>query len=428
MRKIFSILSAIVLVISLFAFGAFNFNVSANADTLTSGYFTYVLNDNEAVITDFNELIGGKITIPPTLDGYSVTKIEDKAFFECKRISEIIVPDSVTSIGNGAFADCKNLKSITLPDGITTINMGLFSECAKLDSVIIPDTVKTIGEMAFLGCEDLSKIVIPQGVISIGAAAFSECPSLEKISIPNSVQSIGESAFSYCIGLNNVEIGSGINTISKQMFYGCKGITDIVIPSNIKTVGNSAFDGCSNLTSIQLSKSVATIKSYAFDNCNKLSRVGYTGNNTDKISLSIELCNDALNDANWIYGICEPKAHNYNGDCISGCSVCGWTYSKHIYDYVCDAFCNICNNSRTVTHDYAEATCKVPMTCKICGITSGSKKAHTFKEVLTKATTSKNGKIENKCTVCGDVESTTTIKYAKTFSLSSTSYTYDGKT
>ncbi|MCH5314909.1 MAG: hypothetical protein J1E81_03265 [Eubacterium sp.] len=52
---------------------------------------------------------------------------------------------------------------------------------------------------------------------------------------------------------------------------------------------------------------------------------------------------------------------------------------------------------------------------------------HKYKKKKTKATTSKNGKIVTKCTVCGKVKSKTTIYYPKTVKLSKSSYIYDGK-
>ena len=58
----------------------------------------------------------------------------------------------------------------------------------------------------------------------------------------------------------------------------------------------------------------------------------------------------------------------------------------------------------------------------------GAVPGHKYKSVVTKATLTKNGKIVKNCGVCGSVASTTTIKYAKTFKLSTTNYTYDGKT
>ena len=70
--------------------------------------------------------------------------------------------------------------------------------------------------------------------------------------------------------------------------------------------------------------------------------------------------------------------------------------------------------------------------CSVCGTVTVAqkavaKKAHTYKSVTTKATLTKNGKVENKCSVCGNVKSTTTVYYPKTIKLSKTAYTYNGK-
>ncbi len=53
---------------------------------------------------------------------------------------------------------------------------------------------------------------------------------------------------------------------------------------------------------------------------------------------------------------------------------------------------------------------------------------HTYRDYVTKATLSKNGKIVRKCSVCGAHNKATTIYYAKAVKLSATSYTYNGKT
>ncbi len=52
---------------------------------------------------------------------------------------------------------------------------------------------------------------------------------------------------------------------------------------------------------------------------------------------------------------------------------------------------------------------------------------HAYADAVTKATLTKNGKVENKCSVCGNVKSTTTVYYPKTIKLSKTAYTYNGK-
>ncbi|MDE5605347.1 MAG: fibronectin type III domain-containing protein [Eubacterium sp.] len=80
-----------------------------------------------------------------------------------------------------------------------------------------------------------------------------------------------------------------------------------------------------------------------------------------------------------------------------------------------------------------KATCKAKgvktYTCTICGETKTetiAKTAHTYKTTTTKATTKKNGSITKKCSVCGSTTKTT-IYYPKTVTLSTTSYTYNGK-
>ena len=52
---------------------------------------------------------------------------------------------------------------------------------------------------------------------------------------------------------------------------------------------------------------------------------------------------------------------------------------------------------------------------------------HNYEDVVTKATTTADGKIESKCSACGDVESTETIAKIKSVTLSTTNYIYNGK-
>ena len=40
---------------------------------------------------------------------YSVTSIGDSAFYYCRSLTSVVIPDSVTSIGDRAFAGCDSL-------------------------------------------------------------------------------------------------------------------------------------------------------------------------------------------------------------------------------------------------------------------------------------------------------------------------------
>ncbi len=52
---------------------------------------------------------------------------------------------------------------------------------------------------------------------------------------------------------------------------------------------------------------------------------------------------------------------------------------------------------------------------------------HNYEEVVTKATTTAGGKVETKCSACGDVSSTKTIAKIDSVTLSATKYIHDGK-
>ena len=58
----------------------------------------------------------------------SVKNIESWAFYDCKNLISINIPNSVISIGNGAFQEC-SLKRISIPNSVTMIEYNAFAWC-----------------------------------------------------------------------------------------------------------------------------------------------------------------------------------------------------------------------------------------------------------------------------------------------------------
>ncbi len=269
MKKITSLFLALIMVVSILPAGIF----SLPAKAAESGYYTYTISGGEATITDCDTSISGDVTIPSELGGYPVTSIWHEAFYDCTRLTSVIIPDSVTSIGHCVFSCCYNLTSITIPDSITSIGFEAFCDCKSLTSITIPDSVTIINTFAFYGCKGLTSITIPDSVTSIGDSAFDGCTGLTSVTIGDGVTSIDNSAFGGCTGLTSVTIGNGVKSIDSNAFSNCTSLTSVTIPDSVTSIGDRAFSKCTGLTSVTIGNGVKSIDSYAFSNCASLTSV-----------------------------------------------------------------------------------------------------------------------------------------------------------
>ena len=240
---------------------------------------------------------------PYELNGtYSIKEgvriICNNAFFCCRSLTDIVIPDSVTSIGDGAFEGCRSLTEVVIPDRVTNIGKGAFANCCSLAEVVIPNSVTTIGGFAFEYCKSLAEVVIPDSVVCINGNPFKdwngklECLSpsfvyednilfnkdksriisfrnqkLTSYVIPNSVTSIGEFAFSRCESLTDIVLPDSVTSIGDHAFSRCRSLTEVVIPDSVTSIGDGAFSFCESLRSVVIPDSVTSIGDWAFSYC-----------------------------------------------------------------------------------------------------------------------------------------------------------------
>lgn len=290
-----------------------------------------VTNTTVSVVGFDNTQPMGNLTIPSTVtyggNTYSVTSIGRMAFYGCKGLTSVTIPNSVTSIGMEAFGACEDLTSVTMPNSITSIEPGTFIRCSSLTSVSIPNSVTSIGASAFGFCTSLT-LTIPSSVTTIGNRAFNyvrhieyhgtatgepwdaismngyqnndfiysdstettllayighdsvvtvantvdtigpnafySCSWLTSVSLPNSVTSIGMSAFYECKSLTSMTIPNSVTTIEPGLFWGCEGLTSVTIPNSVTKICHSAFTRCTSIASLSIPNSVDTIEPSAF--------------------------------------------------------------------------------------------------------------------------------------------------------------------
>lgn len=194
------------------------------------------------------------ITIPTTLDKYTVTGIGKWAFYCCSDLTEVTIPQSVTSIGERAFAACRNLDSVTIKDAATSIGNRAFTECPLTTTLSLGKKITTIDDYAFYYCIELESVTIPQSVTSIGNDAFGQCHDLQSLTIKDAATSIGHRAFLGCTSLETISLGENIKTIGYHAFNSCTSInlTNVTIPENVTTIRPGTFDYCTHLEYIML--------------------------------------------------------------------------------------------------------------------------------------------------------------------------------
>ncbi len=236
--------AALVLLTVSVAANAYSFSAK-NSDGVTIYYNCNFRNSTNKILdyctltyggsSSYSALYSGTVVIPKTATcsggtykgTYNVTIIGDNAFFWCKELTSVTIPNSVTSIGEDAFCGCSGLTSVTIPNSVTEIGEDAFNYCYGLTSVTIGNSVAEIGDCAFSGCSGLTSVTIPNSVTSIGSYVFSSCYELTSITIGNSVTEIGRYAFMNCYGLTSVTIGNSVTEIGSLAFENCTGLTSI---------------------------------------------------------------------------------------------------------------------------------------------------------------------------------------------------------
>ncbi len=290
-------------------------------------------------------------TLLKTVEISGGEKIPAFAFYNCSRLTSVIVGDGVKQIGESAFCNCTGLTGITLPKETAQFDSNAFKGCEKLNGIYltdisawcaahfadenanplynahhiylsnkhldhlnIPDGVTEISDYAFVNCKGVSTVTIPSSVIRIGGNAFKECTQV--INVRGGVQyidkwiihcdvnsasaildpetkGIADYAFENCKNLTSITLPESVTSIGMKAFKGCENIANIKIPDNVVYIGDYAFCDCLKLSSAVIGSGVTSIGINAFQNCTGLSDVAFKDTTGWKVSKNADMTGSA---------------------------------------------------------------------------------------------------------------------------------------
>ena len=286
------------------------------ASTLIDGlYYDLDMSTRTATVTygtDNYASLSANVKIPESVEyngvTYSVTKIANYAFSNCKSLESISIPSTVLQIGDATASDdnmpfygCSSLKNVRFEDGenglvfgshyyqyykydkvnktdtYVTSYGGLFDGCplgevyigrnisyAKNGSYIFEESPEKYGYSAFYGKTKLTKVTISPAVTKIPAYFFYKCSALNNVSIQGQLVEIPRYSFAGC-NISALTLPNSVKYIYSYAFNSNTAMKSAVLGDNVKSIGNYAFSGCSNLTNLDLGNSLVTIGDYAFE-------------------------------------------------------------------------------------------------------------------------------------------------------------------
>ena len=145
----------------------------------------------------------------------------------------------------------QELRTVKFPDSLVEIGDDTFWDCTKLTNVILPPKLETLGGRAFAGCCSLKKITIPKTVTKAAWTTFEselDCPSgLEEAWIEDGMEIIPEQLFRNAENLRIVHIPASVTEIRGGAFANCYALETVDAPQDSLKVWSSSFENCDTL-------------------------------------------------------------------------------------------------------------------------------------------------------------------------------------
>lgn len=210
-----------------------------------------------------------KVTIPKTIE-----QIGTYTFASCDQLEEYAVETSsavFTARDGVLYADesttlvrwplGRDDAKIEIPEGVTMVDNSAFADSQKITDVKFPESLRYIGASAFASCTGLTALTLPDSVIQIGDFAFNSCSNLKTVKLSENLDSIGAGAFA-ATALETVDLPNKLSTVGEQAFIATP-MESVTIPPSVGEIGYSAFGWHVEQSGELYAKSGFVIRGYA---------------------------------------------------------------------------------------------------------------------------------------------------------------------
>lgn len=223
-------------------------SISALAQTKINGIY-YNLDDDTktaSVANKASDLYKGEIVIPETVSAgyeYTVTEIGEGAFYYCKELTSITLPNTITSIATNAFYDATALTSIVIPASVEYWGNFIFNGSGIKEITLLAIVPPTVTEKTFKNFAiNNVALQVPEGCVSAykADAIWSQFKSIEapESEVPADPEpSTAVETISAKIGVSVIGNTISVQNANTVVVYNVMG--DRVGNSNVTAVANS---------------------------------------------------------------------------------------------------------------------------------------------------------------------------------------------